>query len=255
MIILRNEDCFDTMKAMKKRVDIILTSPPYNNSRTSGSMENHEVRYDIYLENKTNDEYIDWSIDLFNEYNRVLQKNGVILYNLSYGNENPNVIWLLLSRILTDTPFMIADVITWKKKSALPNNVSHNKLTRITEFVFVICRKSEYKTFKMNKKVKSVSKTGQKYYENIFNFVEASNNDGSNPYNKATFSTDFVLQLLDIYAVKGSVVYDSFMGTGTTAVACVRRGLTCIGSELSQDQCNYAQKRVDEEQIIQEKQK
>lgn len=255
MIILRNEDCFDTMKAMKKKVDIILTSPPYNNSRTSGSMENHEVRYDIYLENKTNDEYIDWSIDLFNEYNRVLQKNGVILYNLSYGNENPNVIWLLLSRILTDTPFMIADVITWKKKSALPNNVSHNKLTRITEFVFVICRKSEYKTFKMNKKVKSVSKTGQKYYENIFNFVEAANNDGSNPYNKATFSTDFVSQLLDIYAVDGSVVYDSFMGTGTTAVACVRRGLTCIGSELSQDQCAYAQKRVDEEQIIQEKQK
>lgn len=83
MIILRNEDCFDTMKAMKKKVDIILTSPPYNNSRTSGSMENHEVRYDIYLENKTNAEYIDWSIDLFNEYNRVLQKNGVILYNLS----------------------------------------------------------------------------------------------------------------------------------------------------------------------------
>lgn len=107
----------------------------------------------------------------------------------------------------------------------------------------------------MNKKVKSVSKTGQKYYENIFNFVEATNNDGSNPYNKATFSTDFVSQLLDIYAVDGSVVYDSFMGTGTTAVACVRRGLTCIGSELSKDQCAYAQKRVDEEQIIQEKQK
>lgn len=64
-------------------------------------------------------------------------------------------------------------LLSGKKKSALPNNVSHNKLTRICEFVFVFCRKNEYKTFVANKQVKSQSKTGQKYYENIFNFIEA----------------------------------------------------------------------------------
>lgn len=60
---------------------------------------------------------------------------------------------------------MIADKIVWKKKSALPNNVSFNKLTRVTEDVFIICRKDEYKTFNANKKVTKTSKTGQKYYE------------------------------------------------------------------------------------------
>ena len=43
---------------------------------------------------------------------------------------------------------MIADVITWKKRSALPNNTSPNKCTRICEYVCVFCRKEEYDTFK-----------------------------------------------------------------------------------------------------------
>lgn len=89
-----------------------------------------------------------------------------------------------------------------EKRSALPNNVG-NKLTRITEFVFVICRKDEYKTFNINKKVKSVRQdTGQKYYENMYNFIEAPNNDGACKLNKATYSSELCLQLLEMYAQK-----------------------------------------------------
>lgn len=256
-ILISNSDCFDFMNVLKeknKKVDIVLTSPPYNNSRVAKNdktkekmMKNHECRYDIYIEEKTNEEYVNWTVDLFNNYNDILNENGVVLYNMSYGNENPDVMWLVIAEIINKTDFMVADTIVWKKKSALPNNVSHNKLTRITEFVFVFCRKSEYKTFNCNKKVKSYSKTGQKYYENVFNFVEAKNNDGSNNLNKATFSSDFVMQLLDIYANETSVVYDSFMGTGTTAYGCKQKGLKCIGSELSEAQCEYAAERLKEQ--------
>ena len=150
--------------------DVILTSPPYNTGRTTQnqrSIDNHENRYDVHLDNMTDDEYCKWTCDIFNMFDKVLKTNGVILYNVSYGNESPNTMWLMLSDIIKNTDFMIADCIIWKKKSALPNNVSHNKLTRITEFIFVICRKNEYKTFIGNKKVKSISKTGQKFYENI----------------------------------------------------------------------------------------
>lgn len=42
----------------------------------------------------------------------------------------------------------------------------------------------------------------------------------------------------------GGVVYDSFMGTGTTAVAAKRLGLKYIGSEISKNQCDYAEKRI-----------
>ena len=173
------------------------------------------------------------------------------MYNLNYGNDGDfstcDKLLDTVNRVTRYTNFMIADIIVWKKNSALPNNVSANKLTRIWEFVFVFCRKDESKTFKSNKQIKSVSKTGQKYYTNMYNFIEAPNNDGSCNLNKATYSSDLVLQLLNMYCGdKSAVVYDPFMGTGTTAVACVKYGVNYIGSELSENQCEYANNRVKE---------
>jgi len=247
-----NEDCLKTMQDMVdngKKVDIILTSPPYNTGRTTQnqrSIDNYENRYDIHLDNMTDDEYRDWTVKLFKMFDKILKENCVVLYNISYGNENPNIMWHIPNDIIEKTPFMIADRIIWKKKSALPNNVSHNKLTRIVEDVFVICRKNEYKTFNTNKTVKSVSKTGQKYYENVFNFVDAKNNDGPSKLNKATYSSELCEKLLSLYAVggEGYTVYDPFMGTGTTGIACEKMGFDCIGSELSPNQVEESIKRL-----------
>ncbi len=248
-----NEDCLASMKRMQEKgfkVDLVLSSPPYNTGRPSNSkrsIENLESRYDIHLDDMTDEKYAKWITDIFNNFDKILNKNGVILWNVSYGNEKPNSMWVSLLSILQNTNFMIAEMIVWKKKSALPNNVSPNKLTRIIEPVFVICRKDEFNTFNANKQVKSVSKTGQKYYENIYNFIEAPNNDGSCELNKATYSSELCDKLLNIYAKKDSIVYDPFMGTGTTAIACEKYGnenMMCIGSELSEAQVEYSKKRL-----------
>ena len=149
-----------------------------------------------------------------------------------------------INTIITKTPFTIADVIVWKKKSAMPNNCSPNKLTRIVEYIFVFCRKGEEKTFNSNKKIVSVRNNGQNMYENIYNFIEAKNNDGSCKLNKATYSSDLCKKLLSIYAKEDSIIYDPFMGTGTTSVACKEMNLECIGSELSKDQVNFSINRI-----------
>ncbi len=47
-----------------------------------------------------------------------------------------------------------------------------------------------------------------------------------------------------MYAKPNSLIYDPFMGTGTTAVACVIDGHRFIGSEISGKQCEYAEKRL-----------
>ena len=91
--------------------------------------------------------------------------------------ENTAGMFQAVTAVVTQTDFTIADVIVWKKSNALPNSCSPNRLTRIWEFVFVFCRKGELKTFRCNKRVTSLRKTGQKAYENISNFIEAKNND------------------------------------------------------------------------------
>lgn len=247
------EDCFITMDRMIEEgitIDNVITSPFYNTGRgskyhaTEKSREKHEGRYDVHLDDMTDEEYIDFTLRLFDKFDKILKKDGCILYNINYGTENTHLMWLVIADIIRNTNFIVADDIIWKKKSALPNNVSSNKLTRIVEHVFVFCRKDEFKTFEANKKVTSVRKTGQKMYENIFNFIEAKNNDGSCKLNKATYSTDLIMELLKIYVKPGALVYDPFMGTGTTANACVIYGCDYLGSEISQDQCNYADDRI-----------
>ena len=257
MIEIRNEDCRKTMLTTPPHsVDIILTSPFYNTNKKAGKNRTLEtakvkngqydyVRYDTHVDNMTDEEYADFIVELFSGFDRILKENGVVLYNISYGSENFSCLFMAISAVIGRTPFMCADTIVWKKPTALPISTSPNKLTRIWEFVFVFCRKSELMTFKMNKRVTSYRKTGQAAYECFYNFIEAPNNDESCPYNKATYSTSLCEQLLRLYAVGDDVtVYDPFMGSGTTAVACQRMGLNCIGSEISENQVKWAYDRL-----------
>jgi DNA modification methylase len=242
-------------KMAEHSIDVILTSPFYNTNKKAGNSRTLNntsvakgqysyVRYDTHIDNMTDDEYCAFTESLFNEFNTILKPNGVILYNINYGSENTEGMFRAINSVIVNTPFTIGDVIVWKKKNALPNSCSPNKLTRIWEFVFVICRKNELKSFHCNKKITSYRKTGQAAYENIYNFVEAKNNDGSCPYNKATYSSELCEQLLTLYAPDNGIVYDPFIGSGTTAVACENLGLICYGSEISKNQCDWAQERL-----------
>ena len=251
------EDCDTTMTRMinsKLKTDVVITSPPYNTGK-SGTSEtarnNFDGKYDVYMDTKSVDQYIEWTVSLFNKFDSVLKPNGVICYNMSYGSnttsadgDTVNLVWLTIAEVIKRTPFMIADRIIWKKRSALPNNVSPNKLTRIVEDIFVFVRKDEYKTFYCNKEVTSVSKVGQTFYKPIYNLIEAPNNDGVCKFNKATFSSQLVTELLDIYCPVGGLCYDPFMGSGTTAVGCHYVGNHFIGSEISENQIEFSKNRL-----------
>lgn len=232
-------------------VDCVLTSPPYNTARTNCDFFNdtkkgrYTSRYVDFNDMKSNEEYAQWTISLFNEFDRILKHDGIVLYNISYGANTHETFWNLLSLIQLETSFCIADCIVWKKKNAVPNTASPNKLTRICEPIFVFCRKDEYKTFKSNKKIVSYSKgTNQKNYENIFNFIEASNNDGPCKIHKATYSTELCEKLLRIYCKKDNIVYDPFIGIGTTAKACKKLSMKYIGSEIYEEYYKLAIKSV-----------
>lgn len=249
------DDCIHFMNMLSeknRKVDVVLTSPPYNTSRPSSerSMKNHEGRYKVYDDLKTGEEYCDWCVNIFNHIDTILKPNGVVLWNVSYGTdatintEGIGLMWNSISDIIRHTNFTVADKIVWKKKSALPNNVSPNKLTRICEEVFVFCRKSEYKTFHANKEVSKIGKNGQQFYKVLYNFIEAPNNDGSTSLNKATYSSDLCVQLLNMYAPQNGIIFDPFMGTGTTGIACEILNLNCIGTEIDAEQVEYSKERL-----------
>lgn len=244
MLTLYCGDCVKTMKEMIEegiKVDKIITSPPYNIVRPNST----DRGYDLYKDGMTNDEYIKWTLDIFNCYDQLLNRGGCILYNMSYGTENTEAMNLTVAEILKKTNFTLADILVWKKTMATPNNVSANKMTRICEFVYCFCRREEFNTFTANKKIIGRREdTEQAIYENVFNFFSAPNNNECQNLNKATFSVEFVNNLIERYVLPTDIVLDNFSGTGTTLCGCVSKGIKAIGIELSKKQCDYTVKRL-----------
>lgn len=257
---LYNGDCIEVMNGMEAdSVDIVITSPPYGTCRSetfskeSSQKRKYNMRYDEFVEDRTPEEYCQWSVDVFNAIDLVLKKNRIVLYNFGLGNdghtEYTSYDWFnTVKSVIDRTPFTVADVLVWKKRSALPNNTSPNKSTRICEPVIVFCRKDELMSFPSNKKIVNQFATGQNLYSPFYNIFEARNNDGSNDLNKATFSTQFVDRLIDLYVPdeqrNGWTVLDPFSGTGTTGISAITKGMKYVGIELSRQQCEHTVSRL-----------
>lgn len=261
-----NEDCLKTMDEHidEHSVDIIMTSPPYPTSvswgKTNSNLSNCKsklyphYKYDMFMENRSPEEYIEWTCELFNRFSKILKPNGVCLYNLSYSSVHAEVLPLTISSIITDTEFNFMDMVCWKKPNAINDYQTPNKLTRIFELIYVFGLKGSEKTHMCNKPfVRKVANKNGNVYQFKYNYIEAKNNDGTCKLNRATYSSEMCEKVLDLYAPisqKDLVVYDPFMGSGTTAVACKRLGLKYIGSEISENQVEYARKRIEDDDGI-----
>ena len=236
--------CGDTVETMGKinegTVDLILTSPPY---LASIRQDNHKYpgAKDQIKDNQSVDDYLEWIVENFKQYERILKKDGVVVFNFSYTTFNPSLPYFLINEVFKHTDFRIYDTFAWKKKSAMPVSGHPNRVTRIVEMVYIFA-KTPY--FKANKTVSSVSRTGQKYYNNYYNFIEARNNDGKVEGHEATFSTDFASFFIDLYSKENEIVLDNFSGTGTTPYASSKMNRQYIGIDLVEKFCDYARNRI-----------
>jgi len=118
----------DSLKAMRtmskngEKVQGIVCSPPYNSSRTSGELDSN--RYGEYNDSKNDIEYRKWILEFFQGFDKILEKDGVVVWNQSYGTQSVEMaqnLWLIVSEIIQNTPFCVADQLAWKKHTALPN--------------------------------------------------------------------------------------------------------------------------------------
>lgn len=249
MNIIHNENCIDTLHRLEdKSIDGIITSPPYNiNTERNDCYYNNGYSE---LDGLSENDYLEIRKDEFIQFSRILKDKGVICYNISYAKENPILPTLLVTKVHNETDLTIADIICWKKPHAIPFQTSPTKLSRITELIYIFVKKDELHSFKTNKKVSTVNeKTGQKFYKNYVNYIEAKNNDGYKCQLKASYSQDLCNQLIETYFPENSIIYDPFMGIGTTALSCIKNNCEYIGSELTKEHYDISIRRIEEEKI------
>ena len=121
------------------------------------------------------------------------------------------------------------DILTWHKTNAVP--ACNGKYMPDTEYI-VFIKESGVPLY-------GTAATKRKYY------VTPTNVKDKRKWGHPTIKPLNIVQNLIINSTQeGGVVLDPFMGSGTTAVACIRTGRKYIGFELNPEYCEVCRKRI-----------
>lgn len=207
-------------------VDIVVTSPPYNTGGQNAQTGRNRKLYDKYNDNMTEDEYIEFIRKTINELIRITKY--YVFFNFQILTNNKSV----FLKIIGEFNENIKDVFIWKKQAI--SQVVKGKMATGFEFVLIFGKdnlmKFEYNNFPDNN-----------YVPNIQEFKKSEN---FHKINTATMPLSMAEYFIYYFCKDGDVVYDPFMGTGTTACAAIKNKRNYIGSEISQNYVDFSHKRL-----------
>jgi len=225
--------CGDSTKDADNLFDkatIGFTSPPYNAKRRPMLSERKDGnkadvnKYDSYDDD--NEDYYEL-LEAFNS--SVLNKCEYSFVNIQMlaGNKKQLVKWLFSN---TDR---LVDIAFWKKNQVAPA-MAENVMNSQVELVIILGGNGS----------RAVSTA--RFRGNVSNYVETDNasreNENADKHN-ATYPVAFVAHFINNFTQKGDSVYDSFIGTGTTLIACEQTDRICYGMELDPKYVDVIRKR------------
>lgn len=245
-----NESCLDTMNKMPDNfVDLVVTSPPYDDLRTYNG-------YTFDFESIARELY------------RITKQGGVVVWVVGDATVNGSESGTSFRQALffKELGFNIHDTMIWDKGAFTATGSLKVRYASVFEYMFVFS-KGNIKTFnplkdKKNKnfgKVFSSSRVRQadgttKYRSNrgkataefgqrhnIWN-ISTAKPYGNHP---AVFPVELAIDHITSWSNEGDLVYDPFMGSGTTAVASIKLNRNWIGSEISSEYCELINNRLE----------
>ena len=166
-------------------------------------------------------EYGDWdtkfTMEILDEfisgYYKKLRKGGTLIIFFDIWKITP------LKEIMEKYKFKQIRFIEWVKTNPQPLNSSTNYLTNCRE-IALLAVKSGKPTF------------NSKYDNGIYNYPLQG---GKNRFHPTQKSLHLFEDLIKKHSNEGDIVLDTFLGSGTTAVACKNTGRICKGCEISKE--------------------
>ena len=221
-----NIDCLEGLKDIPdKSVDLIVTDPPYFLSMGhAGSKTNTTGKGSEQL--TSNRTFNDLAIctpfykQLFQEYARVLKEDGSFYFFTDW--RGYAYYFPLLNSLLP-----VRNMIVWDKKSGPGSFYS---------FAHELIVFGTYKS-------KTKAGVGSNVWRAAgFNSgAKSTNGEKVHPTQKPV---ELLAKDIEDSTEPGAVVLDTFMGSGTTAVACIRTGRNYIGFELDEQYHAIALERI-----------
>lgn len=250
-----NENCLETMARMSNEsVDLVLTSPPYDNIR---SYNGFEFQFE----------------KIAKELYRVTKEGGVVVWIVADATVNGSESGTSFKQALffMSLGFNLADTMIYHKTDMAFPRFGHVKYPSAFDYMFVLS-KGRIHTFniikdRVNKtsgktmtgtvrqkdgttkpsraKGKSVAEFGSR--SNVWGYSTGKGKTTSDEIafqHPAMFPEKLVGDHILTWTNEGDLVYDPFMGSGTTAKQCIVNNRNWIGSEVSEDYHNLINERL-----------
>lgn len=215
----------------KKIANVIFSSPPYNMGK--GKM------YDKYEDNRGAQEYIDFNLNILNNWGK--HHKGFLFWNTNNNNNNNGYYLDLLCDIKNKTKYKMLEMIHWDKSNAIP--VGGKLLKRQAENIMLMDDdRHEIETVYYGD-----DGNGQTngIRNKISNYWGITHEGGSIDVklNTATYPVKLPARGISFTTKQGDIVADPFLGTGTTLIACEQMGRICYGCEMDEKQVDVIRKR------------
>lgn len=229
MIELYNEDYKKTVRRLKKnnvKLDAIITDPPYGVSRK------HQLGYSNMGRSGMNYGEWDYNFDQkkwIREVSDLVKPGGTVIIFNDWKNLGA------ISEQLEKYGFIIKDIIRWIKANPMPRNVDRRY---VNDCEFAVWAVKEGKPWTFNKP----DDIGYLKPEIITGVVPG----GKKRLHPTQKHMEVMERLIEIHTNENDLIYDPFMGSGTTAVACKNKNRNVIGSEIDEKYYKISMERVND---------
>lgn len=249
-------------------VDLIVTSPPYADQRSS--------TYGGISPKK----YVDWFLPISAELLRVLKPEGTFILNIKEkvvnGERSTYVLELILE--MRKQGWLWTEEFIWHKKNSYPGKwpnrfrdswerllqFNKNKHFKMYQEAVMIpmgeWSKTRLKNLSTKDKIRDNSQVGSGFGKNISNWLDRtmaypSNvlhlaTECSNKNHSAAFPEELPEWFIKLFTQESDLVLDPFMGSGTTLIVANRMRRNSIGIDLVPEYCEMARKQVNPVEVF-----
>lgn len=245
-----NEDCLEGMKRIDDgSVDAIICDLPYEVLNRS----NEAAKWDTLI-----------PLDkLWQQYNRVIKDNGVIVLFCQ---------GMFTAQLMMSNPSMWRYNLIWKKGNRPTGFLNANRMPlRIHEDMAVFYKSlptyNPQKTRGAKNHSRGYLKSGQKNQcygsydpagqqddfsgmKHPTSIIDVEKEHDGTSFHPTQKPVELISYLVRTYTNEGDLVLDNCMGSGTTAVACIREKRNFIGFETDPEYFRKACKRIDDEKSV-----
>lgn len=238
--IIYNEDCLLTLSKMETdSVDLVITSPPYNmNLRIMNGkycsrqiVKEFSTKYVGFNDNLPIDEFYKLHSSILAELIRV---SKLVVYNIQIVTGSKRAFFKIIGNFSNN----LKDIFVWDKGYAQPSMQS-GVANRVTELLLFFEKDGISRMFPN-------ANFDRGTLDDIWRITRETS---VSKEHKACFPEKLVEEILINFSKENDIVYDPFMGTGTTAAVAKRMNRRYIGSEINEKYFDIIHKRLNENKV------